>query len=153
MKEENFIQSLEHEYKRLFHYEVPIFMIMIEINNFELLNDTHGVYCGNRAVEYLNDVCKRYMNDDGELSRLTENIFSMILPNSFLDSTIETAEKIRRNFILMDSAHKEVPRFSVSIGIVSIQQHYDMQTNIQHANKTLHQAKELGRNKVVYLSA
>lgn len=153
MKEEHFIQSLEHEYKRLFHYEVPIFMIMIEINNFELFNDTHGVYYGNRAVEYLHDVCKRYMNDDGELSRLTESVFSIILPNSFLDSAIETAEKIRRNIILMDSAPKEVPRFSVSIGIVSIQKHYDIQTNIQHANKTLLQAKEQGRNKVVYLSA
>lgn len=145
-----FIQErLEFEFKRAKRYGGNLSCLMIDIDHFKQLNDTHGHQCGDFVLQKLSrllrtqsrevDICGRYGGEE-----------FLILTNVALEYAEQFAGKLRTaiNCHDFDFEGKSL-RVSVSIGIADFRPGMkDRHELIEKADLAMYQAKQDGRNLI-----
>lgn len=149
-----FFQELfEKEYKRSDRYNTVFSLIMLDIDHFKRVNDTYGHLCGDEILKGLSVLIKSCLRSMDVVARYGGEEFAILLPETNGPEAYQTAERIRRSveentFMGNDQGLK----ITVSQGVAtypSIDIH-DRQEMIAKADSFLYEAKETGRNKVVF---
>ncbi|MEH3053769.1 MAG: GGDEF domain-containing protein [Patulibacter minatonensis] len=121
-------------------------LMMIDIDHFKSLNDTHGHQMGD---EVLRRVARQLEVDlrAGDLAaRYGGEEFSIVMPGSRSDEVANAAERVRRGIASMDSP----VAVTVSIGVAWAPEHGLTRADLtKTADDALYRAKEGGRNQVV----
>lgn len=148
-----FDQKMSAEIKRSRRERSSLGLLMIDIDHFKAINDSHGHLVGDLVIK---EVAHRLQQ---ELKRSTDHLcryggeeFGIILPNTDLEGAIVLAEQLRLSLAAEPVRHEELQlTISASIGcyaavadIQSVSADY-----IQAADTALYQAKHQGRNRVV----
>jgi len=149
-----FFQELfEKEYKRADRYSTVFSLIMLDIDHFKKVNDTYGHLCGDEILKELANLIKDCLRSMDIVARYGGEEFVMLLPETNGQETYQTAERIRlaveRTTFLGTGEGLKV---TVSQGVAaypSVDVH-DRQELIAKADSALYEAKESGRNRVVY---
>jgi len=132
-------------------------LLMLDIDHFKKINDSHGHPTGDRVICAQADICTDSTRDGDWVARLGGEEFAILLPETSLDEALLLAERIResvqRHHIISDLGDQV--RWTISIGVVSAQ----LGTNETHlvacerlvsnADTALYEAKHSGRNCVV----
>lgn len=131
--------------------EVPS-LIMIDVDHFKKVNDTHGHVAGDRILKGVAEILLRSVRrSDGSAYRYGGEEMAILLPRTSLERAAEVAERLRsaiedRKFpidkkkSLHVTASFGVARFSLSME--------DATEMVQAADEALYRAKEGGRNRV-----
>lgn len=84
-------------------------------------------------------------------SRLGGEEFAISLPGLDLARASQTAEKIRQLIEQLEVNYKDdkMITFTVSIGVVEMQQQESLESALSRADKALYTAKRTGRNRVI----
>ncbi|PKG55792.1 deoxynucleoside kinase [Shewanella sp. Choline-02u-19] len=136
--------------------QTPMAILMLDIDHFKSINDTHGHLAGDQALRVIADELKRKLKRPTDLvSRFGGEEFAIILPNTNQEGALQVAETIRKAiFELPISWGKITIPLTVSIGvsveIVSSEQHTTLL--LDQADKALYRAKNEGRNRVMLYS-
>lgn len=69
-------------------------LIMLDLDNFKLINDTHGHPAGDRALHHLAQALERSVEARAAVARLGGDEFLVILPGAGWDQTIATVQRI-----------------------------------------------------------
>ncbi len=77
-----FIQKLQEEKKRALRYDLPVSLIMVDIDWFKKLNDTYGHEIGNVVLKDLSRIIKRCIRDVDIFARYGGEEFVIILPQT-----------------------------------------------------------------------
>ncbi len=151
-----FHMIFEQEISRSKRYGHSISLLMVDIDHFKLVNDTHGHQIGDDVLVEVADIVKSATRKADVVARYGGEEIAVILPETDIIGAVGCAEKIRRNIeekIFMTI--KEQPlRVTVSLG-VSCLEHIEkagedeVKNLIKMADDALYQAKEFGRNRVV----
>ncbi|GGD48226.1 GGDEF domain-containing protein [Lacimicrobium alkaliphilum] len=129
-------------------------LLMLDIDHFKSVNDTHGHPAGDEVIKALAAIIKASVRETDIPGRYGGEEFSIVLPDTDAQSATQVAERIRRATQGKTINHEGVTlQVTVSLGIAQLEDHHDDHMHwISAADQALYQAKESGRNKVVIKS-
>ncbi|ABI71773.1 GGDEF domain-containing protein [Shewanella frigidimarina] len=130
-------------------------LLMIDIDNFKMFNDTFGHLIGDKVLAYVALAMKHTVKGDDLVARYGGEEFVVMLPNAKLIDAVNVAEKIRERIALKQlSIGKEkkqnLGHITVSIGVATIQTGDDVDTLLSRADEQLYIAKAAGKNCVKF---
>jgi diguanylate cyclase (GGDEF)-like protein len=145
-----FVGKMVDEMKKLKHNDLGISLLMIDVDNFKIVNDTYGHIAGDLVLKELADIIKPNIRVRDTITRFGGEEFAIILPQTNKERAIIVAEKIRNLVANHVFRFKEDERnVTISIGVVSVRDQVDTQLLIDLADRALYKAKER-KNAVVF---
>lgn len=150
-------EKLVHEVKRIFRFERPLSLIMMDIDHFKIINDTFGHAAGDQVlVECASLMSASVRKEIDWVARYGGEEFVIVLPETPLPGALIAAERFRSilasQVIVADGCELRV---TASFGVSSFtpsSQKEDLTmaaTLLERADQCLYQAKKEGRNRVV----
>lgn len=132
----------------------PLALVMADVDNFKLFNDSMGHLAGDDALREVARMLAAAVSGPGHLAaRYGGEEFVVLLPDTDLASAVEYAETARRLILALDIAHPKVPmgRLTVSFGVATTipRSGETPDVIVAAADAALYEAKRLGRNRVV----
>ncbi len=146
-----FIRKLAEEKRRAARYDLPLSLIMVDIDWFKKLNDTYGHEAGNVVLRSLARTIAKCIRDVDVFARYGGEEFAIILPQTALVEARVIAERIRQQVEAMtiDTGKTGKLRITVSVGVSSYPENGKPQEElVSIADQALYRAKGEGRNHV-----
>ncbi|MEO6056808.1 MAG: diguanylate cyclase [Gemmatimonadales bacterium] len=144
------VQRLEQEMDRAARYATMLTGMMIDIDNFKQINDTHGHLVGDRVLKQLANLLKREQRSVDIVARYGGEEFVVLLPETTAAESRNFAERILRRVATHDFGEQGKPvRVTISIGIASYpdERVSDGESLLRVADNHLYRAKSDGRNR------
>jgi diguanylate cyclase (GGDEF)-like protein len=143
----SFFERFEMEFNRARRYRIALSCIMIDIDKFKNINDTHGHQAGDQVLQRIADWVRSELRESDFLCRYGGEEFCLLLPHANADDSARVAERIRSSVSSRDISGIKV---TVSLGISSTEFGAgDPQELLGQADKALYTAKNSGRNKAI----
>ncbi len=147
-----FAEKLKEEQRRAARYDLPLSLIMLDIDWFKQFNDTYGHEVGNIVLKGITGVVKRCIRDVDIFCRYGGEEFVIILPQTPQIEVTRIGERIREQIDLSDfGGGDNIPqlRVTVSVGISSFPENGKSNEELlSMADTALYRAKGSGKNKV-----
>ncbi len=141
-------EALQREAEVARRQGTPLALLMIDIDHFKAINDTHGHRYGDdvlRAVAHtLNDTIRR---SDG-LYRYGGEEFVVVASHTQPVGAQQLAERLRCNVDSIATVAGRPLRVTVSVGVAGLQPGESPEALFQRADRALYRAKANGRNRV-----
>ncbi|GAB2543699.1 GGDEF domain-containing protein [Rhodanobacter koreensis] len=125
-------------------------LVLIDLDHFKAVNDTHGHAVGDRVLLRAVEACKTYLRSTDIFGRLGGEEFGILLAECTLEQVVVRAEQIRLA-IATTAAGEDAPGIpiSASFGVSSVAHSgYELRQLLIHADEALYRAKREGRNRV-----
>ena len=145
-------ESLERELHRAKRSNSPIGIIMFDIDNFKVFNDTSGHDAGDKVLQALAGLMKTQIREEDIACRFGGEEFILILPEMPLDKVKSRAEDLRNKAQALTLSHKDKPLgpITISLGVSVFPLHgATSETLIKSADQALYRAKKSGKNRVM----
>jgi diguanylate cyclase (GGDEF)-like protein len=126
-----------------------IAVLMVDIDHFKKINDTHGHASGDSVIRGLAEICARALRPSDLVARYGGEEFIISLPETGIDAARQVAERLRATV-----ADATIPtgsggvRFTVSIGVAICSRRASLADAMRRADEALYAAKRNGRNRV-----
>lgn len=145
-----FHNQAEQELRRARRFARDMTVMMIDIDHFKLINDTHGHAAGDLVIQQVVKRAQDCLRQSDSIGRVGGEEFAVLLPEISLASAQDVAERLRLHIqarpIMASTA--AVP-CSVSIGIAQLTaQDGSVEDLFGRADRALYTAKNNGRNRV-----
>jgi len=153
-----FDRALQKSWNISMRENLPLSMIMIDIDFFKNYNDTYGHLAGDQCLIKVANLIKNTLNRPGDfVARYGGEEFVVLLYNTPEDGAVIIAEKIRSGVedLNINNEGSLLNIVTVSLGVATIipGQNRDPETLVEAADQAMYRAKKHGRNKVVRNSA
>jgi len=133
---------------------LPLSLIMLDLDNFKTYNDKLGHQFGDEVLIKISQIIRESCRKDDFACRYGGEEFTIILPQTIKSEAYIIAERLREKIEKFPFKGKDVlpeERFTVSLGIASFPEGGEnKQDLIMCADKKLYEAKSLGKNKICY---
>ena len=148
----HFIELAEYELARAQRYGSDLAVLMIDIDHFKKINDDHGHKAGDIVLQKIVKAMQDTLREVDVMGRMGGEEFAILLPQTKKDRAMEVAERL-----LIQAAEHEVVladdqsvNITLSIGVTTLTQHKNIDALLLQADLGLYQAKNSGRNTVVF---
>lgn len=144
--------TLKHEVGLFHRYNVPLTMLVLDVDNFKTINDTHGHDCGDDVIKVIADAVSGCIRETDTLVRYGGDEFVILLSNTSSDGARRISEHIRDTLANLDVLYKgkTIP-FTLSIGCASLTDKDEGNSLFVRADDALLAAKKSGRNCTFHL--
>jgi diguanylate cyclase (GGDEF)-like protein len=148
-----FDEYLEQEWQRLGREQLPLSLIMCDIDFFKNYNDTYGHVTGDDCLRKVSGVIKQSVRRPADLAaRYGGEEFVLVLPNTDIEGAVSIAESIRHQLSDLAIPHEDSPvsQFvTLSLGVTCLTPKIDSNPSVllTAADYALYRAKELGRDQ------
>jgi diguanylate cyclase (GGDEF)-like protein len=128
----------------------PLAILMLDIDHFKLLNDTHGHHAGDLALAAFSRTLVNNVRRADLAARYGGEEFVVVMPNTSAEEAFLVAEKIR---LAVDATDVRLPgrqsvRLAVSIGVAAYPEHTKTAGELfSLADDALYRAKRTGRQR------
>jgi diguanylate cyclase (GGDEF)-like protein len=140
---------LQREVGRLRRYGETYAILMIDIDYFKSINDSHGHAAGDAALVKLADVLREAAREVDHIARLGGEEFCILLPHSDLDGAMHLAGRVHAAVRSADWREFECS-VTVSVGVAVAQAPDETpQAVLERADQALYCAKNAGRDRVM----
>jgi diguanylate cyclase (GGDEF)-like protein len=151
----HFDEMLESEFRRSLRYGHELSLLVVDLDHFKKINDTHGHLGGDAVLRAVGRVLREKVRETDFVGRFGGEEFIVILPESGPVVALKLAENIRAALeseaVIFED--KVIP-VTASIGISTLRDDIiDSDTLLHEADVALYSSKENGRNRVTYLGA
>lgn len=125
--------------------------IVLDIDHFKKINDSHGHAVGDQALKAVATACRAVLGPADLLGRLSGEEFAIVLPHSDRAAAAAVAERLRTAISSLDiPADQGAVRLTASFGISSLSiGSKDFETMLAHADAAMYQAKHSGRDRCI----
>jgi len=142
--------AFERETSRSTRHETSLCFALLDIDNFKLLNDTHGHKVGDDALVYLVESVKDTTRPEDVVSRYGGEEFVILLPNTSLEEATQILSRIRRNLTKKFFLHENKRLLiTFSAGIAQLQAGESQESVFKRADEALYRAKKGGKNQIL----
>ena len=139
-------QRYLQEMQRARRHRKSLAILMMDIDHFKLVNDTHGHLVGDAVLAEVAQIITRSVRDSDVSARYGGEEFAVILSESDLDGAMRLAGRLRA---AVEAA--EFPsglRVTISIGVAATAEPERLSKLLEEADRALYDAKRNGRNRV-----
>lgn len=150
-----FLEQAETEFLRSQRHGHELAAVMLDIDHFKAINDTHGHFVGDQALIAMSCATDNLLRGTDILSRWGGEEFVILMPETPLTGAAILAERLRKLLaqLAVDTAAGTL-RFTVSAGVAARSGLDAGITDIlQRADTALYAAKQHGRNRIQVLAA
>jgi diguanylate cyclase (GGDEF)-like protein/PAS domain S-box-containing protein len=144
--ERTFSERLDEEVRRARRHQRPLSLVLIDLDHFKLVNDTHGHDTGNRALAELAERLTSLRRGGEVLARIGGEEFAWILPETDGSGALGAAERAR--IAITGAPFPGIGRLTISAGTCSLDEAQTARELYRHADLALYWAKSLGRNTI-----
>lgn len=133
----------------------PLSLIFLDIDYFKPYNDSLGHLAGDQClITVVNALLKRMRRGSDQISRYGGDEFCVILPDTNIQSAVDTAENFRliiQSLKIPHPANEITPFVSITVGVAcwDSSNEESAPSLILRADSTLYRAKQSGRNSVL----
>jgi two-component system, sensor histidine kinase LadS len=148
----HFDETFAVELRRGAREGYPVSLLLLDIDFFKKLNDTHGHQFGDICLQQVAQIVQSCMRRPSDFAaRYGGEEFIIILPNTPLQGAVQLAKEIRRAVgatVVADSV--VAARMTVSIGVACVCPGSEANADavLRQADELLYQAKGNGRDRV-----
>ena len=139
-------ETLVAELGRAERYQQPVSLLMIDVDHFKAINDTHGHLVGDEVLIELTRRLGGHLRAVDVLARWGGEEFMVLLPNCTAAEAQRVAEKLR--LLVADQPFPTVGRVTVSFGLAQLQPPETLDNWLQRTDDALYAAKKGGRDRV-----
>jgi diguanylate cyclase (GGDEF)-like protein len=150
------MRILEVEAVRCDKLGVPLSLVVVDLDYFKKINDTHGHPAGDTVLVKAASRMRSCIRPQEALGRYGGEEFLVVLPGSSQATALAVAERMRATI----AEHEErighaMVKLTISAGIASTETFPQATTEelISRADVALYKAKDSGRNKVICAAA
>ena len=134
------------EFRRI---EKPIGLMILDLDHFKQVNDTHGHDVGDEVLRAVAHCLKDMTRYHDIVARLGGEEFAVVAPNMDNDLLVKLAERIRRAIAGMAVLSGNVRlKITTSVGLAVWDGKESAEDFYRRADRMLYEAKRLGRNRV-----
>ncbi len=143
--------SFQRELSRARRHDFSLGVIMIDIDHFNVFNDTYGHDLGDKVLSEIGKFILGHIRDEDIACRYGGEEIILILPGASLHNTHRRAEQLRTGIeelaVEMDGEEHTV---TASLGVAIFPKHgKNVAEVVKAADCALYKAKNKGRNQVV----
>ncbi len=145
-----FEDTLERELARCHRHHRALSLVMIDIDWFKRINDTHGHLAGDMVLKGIATLIKTRIRREDVLARFGGEEFALLLPEINQKGAAVLAEKLRKVVEKQQfTFDAQVIPVTISAGVASIGKRVDEPEElVKLADVRLYEAKAGGRNQV-----
>jgi diguanylate cyclase (GGDEF)-like protein len=130
--------------------EDSVGVLMIDIDRFKAVNDTHGHPVGDEVLRAVGGAIAATVREDDVPARYGGEEFVVLLRNPTVDVAVDVGERVREAVSRLDLRPLGVTAVSVSVGVaVADGPNEPIAAIVDHADRGLYLAKRRGRDQVV----
>jgi diguanylate cyclase (GGDEF)-like protein len=122
-------------------------VIMLDIDHFKLVNDTHGHAVGDDVLRAVAKTCEATVRQVDRVGRIGGEEFLVVLPEASHPDALQVAERIRREVFNLTFPQKDLT-VTISLGVSTCDSECTVPELLEQADQALYDAKDSGRNMV-----
>lgn len=143
------LQRLDEELARFERSDEPLSVVMLDLDLFKAVNDTHGHAVGDSALRHVADAIRAEVRAYDVVGRFGGEEFLIITPYTEIGAAVALAERVRERV----SAETVVPisppvMITVSGGVAQARNGESVDQLVARADFALYKAKETGRDRI-----
>jgi diguanylate cyclase (GGDEF)-like protein len=139
--------SLTAKVREVERYERPLSLILLDVDHFKVVNDTHGHAVGDAVLVALAEVMRAMLRSSDLCARWGGEEFVLMCPETGLEGALTVAERLRREVEQRELV--EGVRVTISLGVEVYRSGDDVGRLFERVDAALYEAKRSGRNRVV----
>jgi len=142
-------ECLSQEFSRFKRYNTTCSVVMLDIDHFKLVNDTHGHQAGDEVIRQVSGILSKNLRTTDIAGRYGGEEFGVILGNTDSESSIIFCERVREEIAALEVIYDEKSiKFTISLGISQAVEGTDTYMQwLEQADQSLYVCKENGRNQ------
>jgi diguanylate cyclase (GGDEF)-like protein len=143
--------ELAKEYERAVRYERPITVVMVDIDNFKLINDNFSHLIGDQVLKTIADILRQNRRANDIVARYGGEELVLVFPETSLDVAAGLCERLRKSIETFSwrKIHRRL-KVTVSMGLASDTSVANHEKLLALADEKLYEAKRAGKNKISY---
>ncbi|MCA9129348.1 MAG: GGDEF domain-containing protein [Planctomycetales bacterium] len=145
------LECMDREVVRSQRHQRPLSVILMDIDHFKSINDTHGHLVGDEVLRELAQRLSRLLGDDEILARFGGEEFAIICDESKLESALQLAERCRQEVADSPFSTASGPLdVTISLGVATLGKTPECTRDslLAEADGYLYESKRAGRNRV-----
>ena len=151
----HFYHLLEIEIDRCRRYGHPLALLLLDIDNFKVYNDTYGHLEGDKVLVRIAQIIQSCLRTMDTAFRYGGEEFTVILPETTAEEANNVAHRIRTavEFENFFPEPENVVTVTISIGVTEYHNKESLSAFIKRADQAMYLSKEKGRNAISSLFA
>jgi len=138
------------EVSRAVRYQVPLTVVMIDLDDFKTINDTLGHAAGDRALIHFVTTAQACLRSTELIARTGGEEFVLAFPATPVESAFEAVRRLQRELARNPFVHDGTVRvMTFSGGATSWLDGETLAQTLQRADAAMYAAKRAGKNRVV----
>ncbi len=127
----------------------PLSVLMVDIDHFKLINDTHGHIVGDQALKAVASALKDSLRNVDMVFRYGGEEFMVLLSNTSREAASMVGERLRLAVLgIQYLVENRAIELSVSLGCASLLPGESMDSLLRRADNALYVSKREGRNRL-----
>ncbi len=144
-----FKERLMDEYQRSARYDLPLSLMMLDVDKFKPFNDTYGHPAGDKVLQRVARAIEDSTRDTDLVARYGGEEFVVLLPYTERNAALGLAERVRAS---IEEAGWEQRAITVSIGVGTLTDAVaSMDDLVSLTDEALYHSKLTGRNRVTHV--
>ena len=145
-----FMEFVQLELKRAERFQSPLGLLLVDLDDFKLVNDRFGHGTGDEVLRALSDVFRESLRDVDLAARLGGEEFAVLLPETDYSGAAGVAERLRASLASLELQDPDGQGFGVtaSFGVAVYPEAQSVDELLRTADAALYRAKAEGKNRV-----
>ena len=141
---------LAYEYQQIQRHHTTASLIIFDLDNFKLVNDTYGHCCGDKVIQSVANTLKDGFRVTDSVARWGGEEFIVLMPNTHLADAQQVVQRVIATIANTPVHHDEgVLKITVSAGLYELNSSISIKDALHKADEHLYHAKASGRNQLV----
>ena len=145
-----FAERLSQELDRNRRYPRPLALLYMDLDNFKIINDTHGHQTGDAVLRLVADAMRSSVRQSDIVGRLGGDEFAVLMPETDAPLADAAAKRLASS---LRNVFRGTPNVTASIGVVSCTA-TEASTDdlLRRADQAMYDAKKMGKDRVVQVA-
>lgn len=143
----SFNEDLQRRFDQWRRHQMPLALIMLDIDHFKRFNDSFGHAAGDAVLRVAAQVVSSTLRQMDLPARFGGEEFAVVLPGTRLREAAKVAERVRAMVAAQQFEYDGQPlQITVSVGVAPAVEGDEPADLVERADEALYAAKERGRN-------
>lgn len=147
-------EVLEREMARMQRLGTQLCVVVLDVDNFKAINDSHGHLVGDEVLRHIANVLRETLRGNDSVVRFGGEEFVLLLPGVGVEEASHVVQRLQRELtrrFFLANAQKLLLTFSA--GITGFSQGEHPSEVIDRADKAMYAAKHAGKNRVMVVES
>ena len=147
----HFMEAAEAAIARTQRHAQPIVALMLDVDSFKHINDTHGHIAGDQVLAEIAQACREHVRPDDIVGRYGGDELIIIITGITSPRATQIADHLTRPASHVPGRDGKPLTYTASIGIAQCPPECDLPTLLMHADIAMYQAKRARPRQLAHL--